>query len=253
MTDFRIVIPARYASTRLPAKALREIAGRALVLRVWDRAIASSASEVVVATDDTRIVAAVEASGGTAVMTSAEHASGTDRLAEVAALRGYADDAIVVNLQGDEPLVPPSLLEHLAEALASHPDADLATIATPIHDAEELYRTSIVKTVLDARGFALYFSRAPVPFVRDVFSLAAPPAALPEGVPFLRHLGLYAYRVRTLRKLAASPVAALEAAESLEQLRALHLGMRIHVTVVPEAPGHGVDTEADLARVAALF
>lgn len=250
---FRVVIPARYASTRLPAKALREVHGRALVLRVWDRAIASGALEVIVATDDERIVAAVEGEGGLAVLTSPDHASGTDRLAEVARVRSFPDDAIVVNLQGDEPLVAPELLAELARALEAHPEAGIATFATPIHDAEELYRTSIVKTVLDARGFALYFSRAPIPFVRDAFTLTGPPGALPKGVPFLRHLGLYAYRASTLRALASAEVTKLEAAESLEQLRSMGLGHRIHVSVLEEAPAHGVDTEDDLARVEAIF
>jgi 3-deoxy-manno-octulosonate cytidylyltransferase (CMP-KDO synthetase) len=250
---FRVVIPARYGSTRLPAKALRDIAGRALVLRVWDRAMEAGALEVIVATDDERIADVVTKAGGDAVLTSVAHASGTDRLAEVAALRGFADDAILVNLQGDEPLIAPSLVSDLAHALDAHAEAGIATCATPIHDAAELYTTSIVKTVLDVNGFALYFSRAPIPFVRDAFALDRAPTSLPEGVPFLRHLGLYAYRVRTLRALAVAPVAALEAAESLEQLRAMCLGHRIHVTVLPHAPGHGVDTEEDLARVTALL
>lgn len=251
--DFRVVIPARYASTRLPAKALRDVAGRPLVLRVLDRARESRATEVLVATDDVRIMDVVKAAGGEGVLTSADHASGTDRLAEVATIRGYADDTIVVNLQGDEPLIDPAMLETLAAALAAHPTAGIATFATPIHDADELMRTNIVKTVLDANGFALYFSRAPIPFVRDRFVLGQVPAALPPGVPFLRHLGLYAYRVRTLRALAESEVATIESAESLEQLRALHLGHRIHVSIAAHAPAHGVDTEEDLARVTAIF
>jgi 3-deoxy-manno-octulosonate cytidylyltransferase (CMP-KDO synthetase) len=250
---FRVVIPARYASTRLPAKALRDVHGRPLVLRVLDRAREAGALEVLVATDDARIADLVKREGAEVVMTSAAHASGTDRLAEVAKIRRLADDAIVVNLQGDEPLIDAKLLGGLAEALDRNPIAGIATCATPIHEPEELFRTSIVKTVLDARGFALYFSRAPIPFVRDAFSLGTVPKSLPSGVPFLRHLGLYAYRARTLLDIATAPIDTLETAECLEQLRAMHLGHRIHVTVLDSAPPHGVDTEDDLERVCALF
>lgn len=251
--DFRVVIPARYAASRLPGKPLRDVCGKPLVVRVWDVGVKAGAREVIVAADDERIVRAVEEAGGRAIMTSPDHASGTDRLAEVAAKTGWPDDAIVVNLQGDEPLVPPSLLADLARALESHPEAGIATMATLIHTAEELFTPSIVKVVLDDVGFALYFSRAPIPWVRDVFPLTDSSKTLPNGVPFLRHLGLYAYRAGTLRRLAAASQAAAERAESLEQLRALALGVKIHATVVPEAPAHGVDTEADLERVVNAF
>lgn len=250
---FRVVIPARYASTRLPAKALRDVHGRPLVLRVLDRAREAGAMEVLVATDDVRIAEVVERAGGEVVMTSTAHGSGTDRLAEVATLRGLADDAIVVNLQGDEPLIDPRLLGVLADALDRNPIAGIATCATAIHEPEELFRTSIVKTVLDSRGFALYFSRAPIPYVRDAFTLGEVPKTLPAGVPFLRHLGLYAYRARTLLDIAGAPMDTLETAECLEQLRAMHLGHRIHVTLLDSAPPHGVDTEDDLERVSAIF
>ncbi|HJL14946.1 MAG TPA: 3-deoxy-manno-octulosonate cytidylyltransferase [Sandaracinaceae bacterium LLY-WYZ-13_1] len=246
--DFRVVIPARYASQRLPGKALLDVGGAPLVVRCLERAMAAGAAEVVVAVDDPRIAEAVQAAGGEAQMTSPEHPSGTDRLAEVVEARGWDDDAIVVNLQGDEPLVPPALLSRLAAALDARPSAGLATMAVPITEPAELFARSAVKVVLDDAGMALYFSRAPIPWVRDAFVDGAP-STLPAGVPFLRHLGLYAYRVSTLRRLSAAPRASLEAAESLEQLRALALGLPIHVTVLDEAPPPGVDTPEDLARV----
>jgi 3-deoxy-manno-octulosonate cytidylyltransferase (CMP-KDO synthetase) len=254
MSGFRVVIPSRYASQRLPAKALREIAGRPLVVHVLERAMRSGADEVIVATDDERIGAAVREAGGRVRMTSPDHASGTDRLWEVAREEKWDDGAIVVNLQGDEPLVPPSMLDAVAAALREREDASIATFATPIRDALSLFSPSVVKAVLDREGFALYFSRAPIPWVRDAFVAGKPnEGALPEGTPFLRHLGLYAYRVRTLRALCAEDQAAIERAESLEQLRALALGMRIHVSVCDEAPPPGVDTEEDLARVRAVL
>lgn len=239
MTDFRIVIPARFGASRLPGKPLVDVGGKPLVVRVWENATRAGAREVVVATDDQRIRDAVEKSGGTAVMTAVEHASGTDRLAEVAEKLGWADDVIVVNLQGDEPMIPGALLIELAAALDEHPTAGIATMATPIADAADVTRPSVVKVVIDRDGFALYFSRAAIPFDRDGTGDA----------PYLRHLGLYAYRVATLRTLSRTERSAYERAESLEQLRALENGIRIHVTVVDEAPPHGVDTEEDLDRV----
>lgn len=251
--SFRVVIPARYAASRLPGKPLREVAGKPLVVRVWDVATQAGAAEVVVAADDERIAQAVEAAGGAVVLTSPHHASGTDRLAEVAEKMGWADDDIIVNLQGDEPLVPPGLLVDLARALEAHLAAGIATMAAPIRSVEDLWAASIVKVVLSDEGFAHYFSRAPIPWVRDHFRLDARPTALPDDTRFLRHLGLYAYRARTLRALASAPQAMAERAESLEQLRALAMGIPIHVTVIQEAPPHGVDTEEDLARVNEIF
>jgi 3-deoxy-manno-octulosonate cytidylyltransferase (CMP-KDO synthetase) len=183
------------------------------------------------------------------VLTSPEHASGTDRLAEVASREGFADDDIVVNLQGDEPFVPGALLRELAGALADHRECGMATLATRLSQARDLFDPNTVKVTLDDAGLALYFSRAPMPWVRGAFEPGSTPEQLPEGVPFLRHLGLYAYRVSTLRQIAAAPQAVLERAESLEQLRALAMGIRIHVTVVDRPPPHGVDTPEDLARV----
>lgn len=249
---FRVIVPARLASTRLPEKALLDVRGKPLVVRVLERAMASRASDVVVATDDARVIDAVRAAGGRAVMTSAEHRSGTDRIAEVAAALGLEDDEVIVNLQGDEPLVPAELLDGLAASLVSRPEASLATLATPIRDAEELFEPNAVKVVRDATGHAAYFSRAPIPWVRDAFG-AEGARAMPEGVPFLRHLGLYAYRVGTLARLAAAEEAVLERAEKLEQLRALAMGMRIYVGVVDEAPPPGVDSAADLERVRRVF
>lgn len=251
--SFKVVIPARYAAQRLPGKPLLDVAGRPLVVRVWERAMESGADEVLVAADDERIVEAVERAGGRAVLTSPAHASGTDRLAEVARERAWSDETIVVNLQGDEPLVSPGVLGELATALASHERAGIATAATPIRDVGSLFAPSVVKVVLDREGYALYFSRAPIPWVRDTFAWGATPDALPDAAPFLRHLGLYAYRASTLRALAAMPQAAIERSESLEQLRALAAGIAIHVTVLQEAPPPGVDTEEDLARVRAVF
>ena len=243
--SFVVVIPARYASTRLPGKPLADLHGKPVIRWCLERALESGADEVIVAVDDERIADAV---GAAAVMTSPDHRSGTDRLAEVARLRGWAADTIVVNMQGDEPLLPSGLLTQLARALEAHPDAGVATMATAIREPAELFRESVVKCVLDDAGFALTFSRAPVPWVRGRFA-DGPPAALPEGVPFLRHLGVYAYRAQTLARLSAAPPAAIELAESLEQLRALAGGIRIHVTVIDEAPPHGIDTPEDLERV----
>jgi len=245
---FHIVIPARYASTRLPGKPLLEIAGRPLVMHVWDAACRAGARSVRIATDDARVLEAVRAAGAEAVMTSSAHSSGTDRLAEVAAAAGWSDDAIVVNVQGDEPLVPPTVVRALGAALEERSEAGVATCATPIRESGELWSPHVVKVVLDRDGFALYFSRAPIPWARDSFG-AERPADLPSGVPYLRHLGLYAYRVATLRCIYEAAPSPHERAEALEQLRVTHLRIPIHVTVVDEAPSPGVDTHEDLERV----
>ncbi len=246
--SFRVVIPARYASTRLPGKPLLEIAGRPLVLHVLERAAVSGAAEIVVATDDPRVADAVRSVGGDVEMTRTDHASGTDRLAEVAEKRRWGAHDIVVNLQGDEPLVPTDLPAQLADVLADGPDAGIATMATPIESAEDLFCPNVVKVVLDDSEHALYFSRAPIPWARDAFA-AGQPSTLPAGIRYLRHIGLYAYRVDTLRLLASTPPSPLERAESLEQLRALEEGIRIRVRVVDQAPPHGVDTPEDLERL----
>jgi 3-deoxy-manno-octulosonate cytidylyltransferase (CMP-KDO synthetase) len=249
---FQVVIPARYASTRLPGKPLRLLAGKPLLQHVLERARESQAERVVIATDDARIVEAARGWGAEVVLTSAEHPNGTSRLAEVVRQLGWGADEIVVNLQGDEPQLPGEIIDQVAAALRGREDAQLATLAAPIAQVSELFNPNVVKVVLAADGSAAYFSRAPIPWVRDEFGAGAP-AQLPEGVPFLRHIGLYAYRARTLGTLAAAPVAPAEAAESLEQLRALYLGMRIAVGLRERVPGHGVDTEADLRAVEAAL
>jgi 3-deoxy-manno-octulosonate cytidylyltransferase (CMP-KDO synthetase) len=248
--DFRVVVPSRLSSTRLPNKPLLDVAGKPLVVRCLEVALRAGAREVLVATDDERIASVVRAAGGDVQLTRADHPSGTDRLAEVARTRAWADDDIVVNLQGDEPLVPPELLVRLAAQLVEHPSAGIATMATPIHTVAELRSPNAVKVVLRDDGLAHYFSRAPIPFDRD-----ADPSGteLPAGVPYLRHLGLYAYRVATLHRFVALGPHAHERAEQLEQLRPLAAGIGIHVTVLQDAPPPGVDTQEDLERVVAVL
>ena len=248
---FRVAIPARYASTRLPGKPLRLLAGRPLIEHVYQRALARGAVEVVIATDDPRIQQVAEGFGATVCMTSPDHLSGTDRLAEVAARLGWPEDAIVVNAQGDEPSLPPALIRQVAAGLAAHPDAGIATVCARIADPDELFDPNVVKVTRDAQDYALYFSRAPIPWAREIFDKGPERlAALPDGVWF-RHIGLYAYRVAVLARYPQLPPAPAEQVESLEQLRALWHGVRIYVAEAVEVPPPGVDTEADLARAAA--
>jgi 3-deoxy-manno-octulosonate cytidylyltransferase (CMP-KDO synthetase) len=246
---FRVVIPARYGSTRLPGKPLRLIAGRPLIEHVHARAVRSGASEVLVATDDERIAAACRGFGAVVALTDVAHASGTDRLAEVARTRGWPAGDIVVNVQGDEPLLPPASVAQVAALLAAEPAASITTLATPITSQHEFHDSNVVKVVRDGRGYALYFSRAPIPWPRDT-TAPGQPAAFAAA---LRHVGLYAYRVGALARLAALPPGALEVMERLEQLRALENGLGIAVAIAAEVPGPGVDTEADLAAVARLL
>jgi 3-deoxy-manno-octulosonate cytidylyltransferase (CMP-KDO synthetase) len=243
--DFAVAIPARYASTRLPGKPLRLIAGEPMIVHVARRASEAGASEVVVATDDERIAQTLAPLGVNVCMTSDRHTSGTDRLAECAALCGWPDDRIVVNLQGDEPLAPPAAIRAVAELLHSS-DAELATLAAPVQTAQELFDPNCVKLVRDVHGHALYFSRAPIPWHRDAF--ARDRVNLPPGA-WWRHIGIYAYRVASLRRFAGMPPGVLEQAESLEQLRALEAGWRIAVAPTPLPFPAGVDTEEDLRRV----
>ncbi len=251
-TDFVVAIPARVRATRLPEKPLRLLAGRPMLAHVVERALAAGAREVVVATDDARIAAVAEAAGVRAVMTRADHASGTDRLAEVATTLGWPDDLAVVNLQGDEPLAPPGGIAAVAALLATS-GAPVATLATPIENAEVLFDPNVVKVVRAASGDALYFSRAPIPWPRDAFADSTRRDALPPAVGFLRHIGIYGYRAGFLSRYVRLPRTPLEVAESLEQLRVLEHGHRIAVGIAPEPFPAGVDTEADLERVAALL
>jgi 3-deoxy-manno-octulosonate cytidylyltransferase (CMP-KDO synthetase) len=247
---FRVVIPARYASSRLPGKPLADIGGRPMVLHVLERALQAGAESVVVATDDVRVQQAVEAVGHQALMTSPDHQSGTERLVEVAETLGWPDDALVVNVQGDEPLIDPMLIREAARQLVLHDDAVMATLAHPIHDHADFINPNVVKVVSDEAGYALYFSRAPIPWPRDAF---AAQQAMPHELGALRHIGLYAYRagfLRTYASLASSP---LERYEMLEQLRVLWHGHRISLGITPLAPAPGVDTPEDLERVRALF
>jgi len=248
---FTVVIPARYASSRLPGKPLQDIAGKPMVQHVWEQAKKSSASRVVIATDDARIEEACRGFGAEVLMTDASHNSGTDRLAEVATQLGLANDAIVVNVQGDEPLIPPVIIDQVAANLAAHPEAGIATLAEPIHAPETLFNPNAVKVVSDKHGLALTFSRAPLPWARDAF--AHNRDQLPEGVPYRRHIGMYAYRVGFLQDFVAWGPCWLEQTESLEQLIALWHGVRIHVADALEAPPAGVDTPEDLERVRRLL
>lgn len=247
--DFIVAIPARHDATRLPGKPLRLLAGEPLVLHVARRALAAGAREAWVATDDARVAEALQGSGVQVAMTAATHASGTDRLAECARIAGWDDDAIVVNLQGDEPFAPAAGIRAVAATLAAS-GAEMATLAAPIDDADTLFDPNAVKLVRGVDGFALYFSRAPIPWHRDAF--AADRSRLPEGdAACLRHIGIYAYRAGFLGRFAAMPPGRLERLESLEQLRALEAGIRIAVELAPAPFPPGVDTPEDLARAEA--
>jgi 3-deoxy-manno-octulosonate cytidylyltransferase (CMP-KDO synthetase) len=248
---YTVVIPARYASTRLPGKPLQDIAGKPMIRHVWEQACRSGAQRVVVATDDQRILLACKGFGAEALLTRADHNSGTDRLAEVADQLGLVADAIVVNVQGDEPLIPPSVIDQVAQNLASHPEAAIATLAEPLGDSQSLFNPNVVKVLCDINGLALTFSRAPLPWARDEF--ARDRDALPPAVPYRRHIGIYAYRAGFLADFVAWGPCWLENTECLEQLRALWHGKRIHVADAIEAPPAGVDTAEDLERVRKLL
>ena len=248
---FTAIIPARYASTRLPGKPLLDIAGKPMVVRVAERARESGADRVVIATDDTRIRDAARAHGVDAVMTREDHPTGTDRLSEAAATLGLPADAIVVNVQGDEPLLDAAVIRNVARTLARAPDAAIATACHPLQDAAEFFSPNVVKVVCDRSGTALYFSRAPIPFARDAFAVSKD--ALPDGLPAYRHIGLYAYRVSFLSRYPQLQQTALERFEALEQLRALAHGYRIVVDILDGPLPPGVDTEEDLVKVRGLF
>ena len=250
MTSFHVVIPARHASTRLPGKPLLPIAGKPMVIRVAEQAALSGAQQIWIATDHHAIANVVHEHGFKACLTRESHASGTDRIAEVVEQRAWPDDTIVVNVQGDEPLIPPALIRAVAEHLHQHAECAIATACHPIHDEAAFRNPNIVKVVLDKDGNALYFSRAPIPWPRDAFAQGA---ALPDKLPVLRHIGIYAYRAGFLRAFRQLAPAAIEQAEALEQLRALWHGYKIGVTISADAPPAGVDTEADLHAARRTF
>ena len=242
---FKVVIPARYASTRLPGKPLLDIAGKPMIIRVAEQAAKSGASEIIVATDFEKILKVCEAYNFKAVMTRVDHASGTDRIAEVAQTLYWHDDDIVVNVQGDEPLIDPKLIQEVAAHLAQNKDAVMATACHAIHDEASMINPNIVKVVMDANGSALYFSRSPIPYPRDDL--------YKQNIQAYRHIGIYAYRVGFLKQYANLAVTELEKIESLEQLRVLHYGYKIGVTITENAPASGVDTQEDLDYVRSLF
>ncbi len=248
---FSVMIPARFGSSRLPGKALADVAGKPMIVHVAERARESGALRVCIATDDDRIREAVERHGFTAVMTRPDHATGTDRIAEVVESQGFDPEDIVVNVQGDEPLIEPGLIRAVAGLLSDAPEAAIATACHPIRSVAEMFDPNVVKVVLDHEGYARYFSRAPIPWARDAFARST--SALPPGLPCYRHIGVYAYRARflsTFPRLAPSP---LEQFEALEQLRALWHGFAIAVAVRHDAPHPGVDTPEDLERARAWF
>jgi 3-deoxy-manno-octulosonate cytidylyltransferase (CMP-KDO synthetase) len=244
---FHVVIPARFAASRLPGKPLLILGDRPLIQWVWECARASGAASVIVATDDVRIFDSARGFGADCLMTSARHASGTDRIAEVVRVRGFAADDVVVNLQGDEPMMPAAVVSEVAEALNTRPEIDIATAVAPIQSLAEFLDPSCVKALRAREGQALYFSRAPVPWPRDGVTAGLPT----RFAGAWRHIGIYAYRVRSLLQFASWPPTPLEETERLEQLRALEHGMRIHLVTLSEAPPAGVDTPEDLERVRA--
>ncbi|MCP4634968.1 MAG: 3-deoxy-manno-octulosonate cytidylyltransferase [Methyloversatilis sp.] len=248
---FKVVIPARHASTRLPGKPLLDIGGLPMIVRVAQRAALSGADALVVATDHEGIADAVRAHGFEAVMTRSDHATGTDRIAEVAEQLGWSPATVVVNVQGDEPLIDPDLIRQVAQALDQDPESSIATASSAITDSADFFNPAVVKVICDIHGRAMYFSRAPIPWARDAF--AASRDTLPAGLGAQRHIGIYAYRVRFLQRNARLDPAPMEQVEALEQLRALWHGYRIRVVADVPMPHAGVDTPDDLERVRALF
>lgn len=248
---FKVVIPARYASTRLPGKPLLDVGGRPMIAWVHGAALASGAEEVIVATDDDRVAAACHLFGADVAMTGKEHASGTDRVAEVARQRRWTPDTLVINIQGDEPLLPPELVQQVAQLLAEAPEAEMATLTTPVLTIGQWLDPNMVNVVTDQRGRALYFSRAPIPWPRDEFPrLDSPPAAPPVGTQ--RHVGIYGYRLSALERLTEESPCGLERTEHLEQLRALWLGFTILTAQAIREPPHGVDTPEDLLQLRSI-
>ncbi|WP_075172018.1 3-deoxy-manno-octulosonate cytidylyltransferase [Neptunomonas phycophila] len=248
---FSVIIPARYGSSRFPGKPLADIAGKPMVQHVYERALLSEADRVIIATDDSRIANAARAFGAEVCMTREDHPSGTDRLQEVVAQLGFAPDDIVVNVQGDEPLIPPCVINQVAQNLMAEPQASIATLSEPIEDIESLLNPNVVKVVTDRNGLAMYFSRAPIAWPRDAFNRDK--TIMPTGFNWQRHIGIYAYRVGLLNSFVTWEPADVENTECLEQLRALWNGAKIHVAVANELPPAGVDTPEDLERLRALF
>ncbi|MFC6672490.1 3-deoxy-manno-octulosonate cytidylyltransferase [Marinobacterium aestuariivivens] len=251
--SFSVIIPARFGSSRFPGKPLAQIAGKPMVQHVYERACLSDATRVLVATDDDRIADAARDFGAEVCMTSAEHPSGTDRLQEVVGQLGFGSDEIVVNVQGDEPLIPPAIINQVAANLAANPQAGIATLSEPIEDVQGMLNPNLVKVVTDRFGMALYFSRATIPWPRDAFAAGQTREQVPAGFCWQRHIGIYAYRVQLLNDFVQWPPAAIENTECLEQLRALWNGARIHVAEALELPPPGVDTPEDLERLQALL
>lgn len=250
MVAFHVVIPARFASTRLPGKPLLPIAGKPMVVRVAEQAAKSGAQQIWIATDHQPVIATAHEHGFKACLTHAHHVSGTDRIAEVVDQHDWPDETIVVNVQGDEPLIPPTLIRAVAQHLNDHPECAIATACHPIHSEAAMRNPNVVKAVLDKNGNALYFSRAPIPWPRDAYAKNEP---MPQGLSVLHHIGIYAYRASFLRAFRQLAPAAIEQAEALEQLRALWHGYKIGVYITMEAPPGGVDTEADLIAARKTF
>lgn len=256
MTKFTVIIPARFASSRLPGKPLADIAGKPMIRHVWEKAGQSGAERVIVATDNAQVAQAVRAFGGEVCMTSDKHHSGTERLAEVVQQLAIADDEIIVNIQGDEPLIPPLIVRQVAENLATY-RVNMATLAVKIEQTEELFNPNVVKVLTDKDGYVLYFSRAVIPWDRDQFALwqrgELPIEQLKLASHYLRHIGIYAYRAGFIRQYVRWQPSALEQIESLEQLRVLWYGEKIHLAQALEAPAVGVDTAEDLAKVRSIL
>ncbi len=243
--DFKIVIPARYASVRLPGKPLLDIAGKPMIQHVYERALDAGADEVIIATDNAEIYSVAKKIGAAVCMTRADHSSGTERLAEVAETQGWSDDVVIVNVQGDEPMIPPQLITQVANNLSAFPDATCASLMTEFCDRDSLADPNNVKVVVDARGFALYFSRAVIPYQRDTEHR--------QVVSYFHHIGIYAYRTGLLKAYPQLPVSPLEAIEKLEQLRLLWNGLKLHMAVAQVIPAHGIDTTEDLETIRQLL
>jgi len=251
MSDYKIVIPARYASSRLPGKPLIELAGKTMIQHVYERAVETGVKDIVIATDNDRIRREAESFGAEVVMTSPEHENGTERIAEVAAIKGWDDDVVIVNLQGDEPLIPQQLIEMTAASLINYPQAGMSSVCTPLEDDQDAFDPNVVKVVLDKDQFAMYFSRASIPWDRDGYKDGSD--KMTTKMPLYRHIGMYGYRVSFLRQYHSMESCALETTEALEQLRALWYGVKIHMSIIDEPPGHGIDTAEVVERVEPLL